>query len=91
MFLPRVWSLLKRYNTFLGYTPPSSSSSNSSSSTNGAYEGQATQGALPITVMESLHRTFHVTFECFASPLNCYFRQYCSAFADTDTYFGSRG
>lgn len=91
MFLPRVWCLLKRYNTFLGYTGPSSSSSNSSSSSSGIYEGQATQGALPITVMECLNRTFGVTFECFASPLNCYFRQYCSAFADTDTYFGSRG
>uniref|UniRef100_A0A182SG23 PCIF1 WW domain-containing protein n=1 Tax=Anopheles maculatus TaxID=74869 RepID=A0A182SG23_9DIPT len=26
-----------------------------------------------------------------ASPLNCYFRQYCSAFGDTDSFFGSRG
>lgn len=50
-----------------------------------------TQAALPITVMECLNRMFGVTFECFASPLNCYFKQYCSAFADTDSYFGSRG
>lgn len=91
MFLPRVWCLLKRYNTFLGYSGSSSSSSNSSSSNHSSFEGQATQGALPITVMESLQRTFGVSFECFSSPLNCYFRQYCSAFADTDTYFGSRG
>lgn len=72
LFLPRVWCLLKRYNTFLGGS-------------------QGTQGALPITVLECLNRMFGVTFECFASPLNCYFRQYCSAFADTDSYFGSRG
>ncbi|XP_046385814.1 mRNA (2'-O-methyladenosine-N(6)-)-methyltransferase [Ischnura elegans] len=54
-------------------------------------EGQASQASLPTAVFECLHRAFGVTFECFASPLNCYFRQYCSAFPDTDSYFGSRG
>lgn len=44
-----------------------------------------------MTVFESIQRNFGVTFECFASPLNCYFRQYCSAFPDIDGYFGSRG
>ncbi|KAI4503022.1 hypothetical protein M0802_002066 [Mischocyttarus mexicanus] len=73
MFLPRVWCMLKRYQTYLGI------------------EGQATQMALPVTVFECLQRSFGVTFECFASPLNSYFRQYCSTFADTDSYFGSRG
>lgn len=57
----------------------------------GSTESQATQMALPVTVFECLQRSFGVSFECFASPLNCYFRQYCSAFADTDAYFGSRG
>ncbi|XP_074113087.1 phosphorylated CTD-interacting factor 1 [Cotesia typhae] len=57
----------------------------------GINEGHATQMALPVTVFECLQRSFGVTFECFASPFNCYFRQYCSAFADTDSYFGSRG
>lgn len=57
----------------------------------GINESQATQMALPVTVFECLQRSFGVTFECFASPLNCYFRQHCSAFADTDSYFGSRG
>ena len=32
-----------------------------------------------------------VHFECFASPLNCRFGRYCSAFPDTDTPFGSVG
>ncbi|XP_046676370.1 mRNA (2'-O-methyladenosine-N(6)-)-methyltransferase isoform X1 [Homalodisca vitripennis] len=72
LFLPRVWCLLKRYNTFIA-------------------NSENTQAALPVTVLECLNRMFGVTFECFASPLNCYFRQYCSAFADTDSYFGSRG
>lgn len=71
-FLPRVWSLLKRYATFQG-------------------KNQMFQSSLSLTVMECLNRCFGVTFECFASPLNCYFRQYCSAFPDTDAYFGSRG
>ncbi|XP_063236238.1 mRNA (2'-O-methyladenosine-N(6)-)-methyltransferase isoform X2 [Bacillus rossius redtenbacheri] len=75
-FLHRVWCMLKRYSTFCG---------------GGATEGQGTQGSLPVTVFECLNRSFGVTFECFASPLNCYFRQYCSAFPDTDCYFGSRG
>ena len=56
-----------------------------------ANEGSGLQGALPVAVFECLHRVFQVTFECFASPLNCYFRQYASAFPDTDGFFGSRG
>ncbi|XP_035679129.1 mRNA (2'-O-methyladenosine-N(6)-)-methyltransferase-like isoform X1 [Branchiostoma floridae] len=54
-------------------------------------EGTGLQGALPVPVFEAVHKHFGVTFELFASPLNCYFRQYCSAFPDTDGYFGSRG
>ncbi|KAH3775981.1 mRNA (2'-O-methyladenosine-N(6)-)-methyltransferase-like [Dreissena polymorpha] len=75
-YLHRVWSLLRRYHTLFGNQPN---------------EGLSLQGALPLSVFECLHRVFGVTFECFASPLNCYFRQYCSAFNDTDGYFGSRG
>lgn len=57
----------------------------------GQVEGAGLQGALPVKVFECLQRCFEVTFECFASPLNCYYSQFCSAFADTDGYFGSRG
>lgn len=74
-FLSRVWCLLKRYQTFFGI----------------GQEGCGQQGALPVPVFECLNRVFGVTFECFASPLNCYFKQYCSAFPDTDGFFGSRG
>lgn len=77
LFLPRVWCLLKRYSTFLGQVTIQS--------------GHKTQASLPGTVFECLNKHFGVTFECFASPLNCYFRQYCSMFPDTDSYFGSRG
>ncbi|KAF6731720.1 Phosphorylated CTD-interacting factor 1 [Oryzias melastigma] len=75
-FLSRVWCLLKRYQVMFG-------SSNN--------EGTGLQGALPVSVFEALNRQFGVSFECFASPLNCYFKQYCSAFPDIDGFFGSRG
>ncbi|XP_061687628.1 mRNA (2'-O-methyladenosine-N(6)-)-methyltransferase [Syngnathoides biaculeatus] len=75
-FLSRVWCLLKRYQVMFGST---------------ANEGTGLQGALPVSVFEALHRQFGVSFECFASPLNCYYKQFCSAFPDTDCYFGSRG
>ncbi|NXY51088.1 PCIF1 factor, partial [Ceuthmochares aereus] len=75
-FLPRVWCLLRRYQMMFGV---------------GLYEGTGLQGSLPVHVFEALHKLFGVSFECFASPLNCYFKQYCSAFLDTDGYFGSRG
>ncbi|XP_039632543.1 mRNA (2'-O-methyladenosine-N(6)-)-methyltransferase [Polypterus senegalus] len=75
-FLSRVWCLLKRYQAMFGI---------------GVHEGTGLQGALPIPVFEALHKQFGVTFECFASPLNCYFKQFCSAFQDTDGFFGSRG
>ncbi|XP_077192254.1 LOW QUALITY PROTEIN: mRNA (2'-O-methyladenosine-N(6)-)-methyltransferase [Paroedura picta] len=75
-FLLRVWCLLRRYQMMFGV---------------GLYEGTGLQGALPVHVFEALHKLFGVSFECFASPLNCYFKQYCSAFLDIDGYFGSRG
>ncbi|KAM4588305.1 mRNA (2'-O-methyladenosine-N(6)-)-methyltransferase isoform 1-T2 [Odontesthes bonariensis] len=75
-FLSRVWCLLKRYQVMFG---------------SGANEGTGLQGALPVPVFEALNRQFGVSFECFASPLNCYFKQFCSAFPDIDGFFGSRG
>ncbi|CAN0092649.1 unnamed protein product [Ascophyllum nodosum] len=38
-----------------------------------------------------LLRRFGVRMECFASPFNCRYARYCSAFADTDSPFGSLG
>lgn len=35
-----------------------------------------------------LLRHFGVRMECFASPFNCRYARYCSAFADTDRPFG---
>uniref|UniRef100_A0A182N2S6 WW domain-containing protein n=1 Tax=Anopheles dirus TaxID=7168 RepID=A0A182N2S6_9DIPT len=79
-FIGRAYCMLKRYATFLG-----------NNANPNQQEPELTQSALPAVVFECLHQHFGVTFECFASPLNCYFRQYCSAFGDTDSFFGSRG
>ncbi|XP_067101254.1 mRNA (2'-O-methyladenosine-N(6)-)-methyltransferase [Osmerus mordax] len=75
-FLSRVWCLIKRYQVMFG---------------SGINEGTGLQGALPVPVFEALNKQFGVSFECFASPLNSYFKQFCSAFPDTDGFFGSRG
>uniref|UniRef100_A0A182Y9I3 Uncharacterized protein n=1 Tax=Anopheles stephensi TaxID=30069 RepID=A0A182Y9I3_ANOST len=79
-FIGRAYCMLKRYATFLG-----------NNANPNQQEPELTQASLPAVVFECLHHHFNVTFECFASPLNCYFRQYCSAFGDTDSFFGSRG
>ncbi|XP_053669875.1 mRNA (2'-O-methyladenosine-N(6)-)-methyltransferase [Anopheles nili] len=79
-FIGRAYCMLKRYATFLGINANPNQQ-----------EPELTQSALPAVVFECLYYHFNVTFECFASPLNCYFRQYCSAFGDTDSFFGSRG
>ena len=46
------------------------------------------QGALPHHVFDALERVCGVNQECFASPLNCHFPVFYSAFPDTDRWFG---
>ena len=65
-----------RYNTFFGV---------------GAREGATFHAAAPEIVFNSLHETVKVCQENYASPFNCYFRTFNSAFPDTDVFFGSRG
>jgi phosphorylated CTD-interacting factor 1 len=55
------------------------------------YEGANLHAAVPTAVFEVLTREFGVQMECFASPLNCYYPQFCSAYPDTDQAFGSCG
>ena len=77
LLLPRVYCLLKRYQSLMGNSAQG--------------EGHCHQISLSLPTFDCLRRDFEVSFECFASPLNCFFKQYCSAFSDTDSYFGSRG
>ena len=56
-----------------------------------AIGGAGFQAALGGTVFRELQASLGVAFECFASPLNCYYGAFCSAFPDVDRPFGSRG
>ena len=49
------------------------------------------QAAVPHQLMDYLNENFGVDFECFASPMNSHFKNFCSAFKDTDSPFGSKG
>ena len=56
-----------------------------------AIGGAGFQAALGGNVLRALQHALETNFECFASPLNCYYGHYCSAFPDVDRPFGSRG
>jgi len=53
--------------------------------------GGGFQAALQEDCFDVLKEDWGVTFECFASPFNCVYKRYCSAFPDTDAPFGSVG
>eukprot|EP01064_Diplonema_japonicum_P030383 TRINITY_DN5165_c0_g1_i4.p1 TRINITY_DN5165_c0_g1~~TRINITY_DN5165_c0_g1_i4.p1 ORF type:complete len:426 (+),score=72.58 TRINITY_DN5165_c0_g1_i4:404-1681(+) len=53
--------------------------------------GHGYQAGLTGEAFDVLHKSMNVTCEAFASPLNCRYRKYCSAFPDTDAVFGSLG
>ncbi|KAG2382941.1 hypothetical protein C9374_004908 [Naegleria lovaniensis] len=55
------------------------------------FEGSGLHAACPIQVFETLHGDVKVNSENFASPLNCYFPDFCSACGDIDYWFGSLG
>ena len=60
-----------------------------SSAQGGHYRAGAMQAAVPEEVLDVLGRRLGVTMECFASPFNCYWSRFGSAFPDTDAPFGS--
>jgi len=74
-FLQSLFVLLLRYQTLQGTFT----------------QGAGFQAAIPGTVFDVLRESFNVKMECFASPLNCRYGRYCSAFPDTDSAFGSVG
>ena len=57
----------------------------------GENEGASFHAAAPESCFEIMKKEFSVTQELFASPLNCHFGRFCSAFPDTDCWFGSFG
>lgn len=75
MFKPTIFCLLRRYNTMFGEDE----------------EGANFHAAAPSKCFFRMRKKMRVSQELFASPLNCYFRRFCSAFPDIDVFFGSRG
>jgi len=53
--------------------------------------GGGFQAALQEDCFDVLKEDWGVTFEGFASPFNCMYKRFCSAFPDTDAPFGSVG
>ncbi|CAI5717487.1 unnamed protein product [Peronospora destructor] len=53
--------------------------------------GGGFQAALNEECFDVLLKEFNCKMECFASPLNCRYSRFCSAFLDTDFVFGSVG
>ena len=54
-------------------------------------QGAGLQSAVPGMVLDTLRKLYECRMECFASPLNCRYERFCSAFPDTDLPFGSVG
>ena len=55
------------------------------------FEGTGLHAACPVEVFETLNKNMNVNSENFASPLNSYFVDFCSACGDLDFWFGSLG
>lgn len=53
-------------------------------------KGGGFQASVSGDAFDVLLRHFGVRMECFASPFNCRYARYCSAFEDTDSPFGRR-
>jgi len=73
-----IYCLLLRYSAMFGISER-------------RFEGAGLHAACPVEVFDLFNREMHVHSENFASPLNCYFADFCSAFSDTDFWFGSLG
>eukprot|EP00752_Nemacystus_decipiens_P014681 g13077.t1 len=56
-----------------------------------ALQGGGFQASMGGDAFDVLLRHLGVKMECFASPFNCRYSRYCSAFKDTDQPFGSVG
>lgn len=79
-FRRRLYVMLRRYVTFIGLDP----------SQDGLCGGNM-HAAAPERVFAWLRTELGAQCELFASPLNCYFSSFYSAFPDTDACFGSVG
>jgi phosphorylated CTD-interacting factor 1 len=74
-FHAALWALHYRYRTLLGGLRK--------------FEGSGLQAAVPPSTFDVLTKVFSVSMECFASPFNCNFSNFCSVFDDIDVMFNS--
>jgi len=77
LFHKRLFILLQRYNCV--------------GKSDTAAGGSGFHAALTEQVFQFLHDKFGIEMECFASPFNAHYGSFCSAFEDTDRWFGSFG
>ena len=56
-----------------------------------ATPGASFEAPIPPSAVAHLHQDLDVRFQLCSSPMNTYFRSFCSPFADTDALFGSLG
>jgi len=42
-------------------------------------------------IMQKMKKDYNLSYECFASSINCTFNHYCSIYYDVEKYFGSFG
>jgi phosphorylated CTD-interacting factor 1 len=82
-FIRSLYSLLRRYQTFFGVEDNIRFAKHR--------ESAAMHAAAPSALFVFFRDRLSIAHECFGSPLNCYFRSFCSAFPDTDSVFGSFG
>eukprot|EP00536_Pseudo-nitzschia_multiseries_P006786 jgi/Psemu1/239661/estExt_Genewise1.C_1490002 len=54
-------------------------------------QGAGLQAGVPGAIMDVLLHRFDCRMECFASPMNCRYDRFASAFIDVDAPFGSQG
>lgn len=74
-FHSAAWSLHFRYRALLGGLR--------------RFEGSGLQAAVPPHTFDALTKVFDVSMECFGSPFNCNFANFCSVFDDIDPLFSS--
>lgn len=56
-----------------------------------ALKGAGYQCAVPGAAFDAVRPSLGETIECFASPLNCRYERFCSAFGPLESHFGSLG
>jgi len=90
-FLDQLYVMLRRYHSLMDSNKREQIPAHLLATCTPNRESASMHAASPPRVFAFLREQLGVHHECFASPLNCYFRSFCSAYPDVDAAFGSRG